>query len=244
VTRAILSLFILYLSLWAEEHVSEQLWGNVIMGSDQNDKVYLELDLEPKAQIEGSTTWYNIDATGLLEYYPSSWVDLTAEVVTGYTYDESPRSTVELTTRLGIRLHIFGNLRQYIPNKSTLFFERFSLSTLLRYEYRTLDHDNALKEHQSRLRLRIETKTALNHRSYTQDDTYYIFADGEDFISFGEEVKEYFSSKFRIRIGPGYSYNEKHRFELLMLYDFARDTYHDNVRHDAVAVNARYKIFF
>jgi len=242
--EAVFILMIMTSSLWAEERVSEQLWGNLTVGSEHNDKIYLELDMEPKAQIEGSTQWQNLDATGLLEYYPDKWADVTGELVLGYTREVTPLETYEVTSRVGIRFHILGNLRQYIPNSNIISFERFSLSTLLRYEYRRLYHDDGVQEQQSRIRLRIETKTALNHHSYTQDKTYYIFADGEHFISLSEEVQEYFSSKFRLRVGPGYNYDRRHRFELLMLYDYARDTYHDNARHDAVAVNVRYKVFF
>ena len=246
--RHTIKLLLVFLSsillLQAESGVSEQVWGNLTLGTLHNDKVYVELDMEPKVQITGETEWRNIDATPLVEYYPDKWIDLTAEVVLGYTKDSESIKTYEISPRLGLRLHIFGNLRQFIPNDNIFYFERFNLSTLLRYEYRSLYYNDKSEEHQSRLRLRIETKTSLNHKSYSQDNTYYIFADAEEYFNFGKEVKEVFSNKSRIRVGPGYNYNVKHRFELLMIYDYARDTYEDNARHDAVAVDFRYKIFY
>jgi len=231
--------------IWgAEETVSQQIWGNYILGSAHNDKLYLELDLEPKVQTSGTEQWNNLDITPLLEYYPNEWIDLTAELVLGYTKNSHSLKTYEVSPRLGVRLHILGNLRQYIPNDNIFSFERFSLSTLFRYEYRSLYDNNNSTEHQSRLRIRVETKTAFNHKDHTDDDTYYLFADIEQYFNFGHKVKEVFANKTRIRLGPGYTYNKNHRFEILMIYDYARDTLRGNVRHDAIAIDFRYKVFY
>ncbi len=240
----IISILLFTTILLQGEETSSQIWGNLIMGSAHNDKVYLELDFEPKLQVSPDQRWRNIDITSLLEYYPNKWMDITAEMVLGYTNDKSSIQSYEVSPRLGIRLHILGNLRQYIPNDNIFLFDRFSLSTLFRYEYRSLYYSDHGAEHQSRFRARIETKTALNHKNYTDDDTYYLFADVEQFFDFGNEIKEVFANKTRIRIGPGYTYDKIHRFEMLLLYDYARDTFEENIRHDAFIINFRYKVFY
>lgn len=64
----------------------------------------------------------------------------------------------------------------------------FSLSTLFRYEYRSLFYSDKSTTHQSRFRVHVETKTALNNISFTDDDAYYMFADVEQYFDF-DDVK-------------------------------------------------------
>lgn len=232
------------LILSGQENTSRQIWGNLVLGSAHNDKVYLELDIEPKTQTAGTLTWHNVDMTPLIEYYPNRWIDLTAEAVMGYTKDSLRIKTYEISPRIGVRFHILGNIRQYIPNDNILSFERFSFSTLIRYEYRNLYYDNGNAEHQSRFRVRIETKTAINHKKYSEENTFYLFADVEKYFNIGEDIHELFHHKTRVRIGPGYTYDKKHRFELLFIYDYAYDTTYKERRHDATIIDFRYKLYF
>ena len=182
--------------------------------------------------------------TPLVEYYPNSWIDLTAEAVMGTTKESCSSNTYEVSPRLGIRFHLFGNLRQYVQDGIPFRLERFSLATLLRYEYRSLFYDDGSSEHQSRFRVRFETKMALNHTDHAADDTYYIFTDAEQYFNIGKNLKEAFLNKSRLRLGPGYTYTRNNRFELLVIYDYAYNTFSSEARHDAAAINLRYKHFF
>jgi len=231
-------------SLHASDETSKQIWGNVILGSMSSEKVHIELDFEPKVQVSGQETWANIDVTPLVEYFPNKWIDLTAEVVLGYTKQNNDVKSFEVSPRLGIRIHIFGNIKQYLPEYKYISFDRFNLSTLFRYEYRSLWFNDKDSEHQSRLRARIETKTAFNHENLNYNNTYYLFADVEGYFNLGDDIEEVFSNKARGRLGPGYRYDDKQTFELLMIYDYARNTIEDDARHDAVAINFRYKLFY
>lgn len=58
-----------------------QAWANLTMGWNRSEKVYLELDLEPKVLVSGDPGWRNLDVTPAVEYYPSPWVDLRYRVV-------------------------------------------------------------------------------------------------------------------------------------------------------------------
>lgn len=202
------------------------------------------MDFEPKVQLSGIGDWRNIDITPLVEYYPNKWFDLTAEIVLGYTKDDHSNKTYEVSPRLGIRWNIYGNLRQYIPDNNMFSFKRFNFATLFRYEYRSLYYKDKSSAHQSRLRVRLETKTAFNHENYTDDNTFYLVADAEQYFDFGDEVKEVFANKVRVRLGPGYTYDKTHRFEMLIIYDYARDTFEGDARNDAISVDFRYKRFF
>ena len=242
--KLLVAILLSIIVLQAEDSISKQIWANYILGYPQSEKLYFELDFEPKAQTDGALKWRNLDVTALLEYYPNSWIDLTAEIVSGYTKDSEHVKTFEVSPRLGVRIHIFGNLREYIPTYDLFSLNRFSLATLFRYEYRTLSYSDKSTDHQSRFRVRIETKTAFNNKRFTDDDTYYMFADLEQYFDFGDEVKEVFSNKTRFRIGPGYTYNKKHRFEILAIYDYARDTFEGDARQDALIINFRYKVSY
>lgn len=216
---------------------------NITLAHPYSDEFYFELDIEPKVQVEGAQEWKNIDLVPLVEYYPNKWFDLSAEMVLGYTKYSSYKD-YELSPRLGIRFNIFGNLRKQISHHGLFDYQQFNFATLLRYEYRSLFYAQEDTQYESRIRVRFETKTAFNHKKITMNDTYYLFADFEAFFDFQDDIKERFHQKSRLRIGPGYTYNEEHRFELLMIYDYAQNTYDSGLREDAVSIDFRYRIHF
>ena len=236
--------FCVFFSFANDLQTSKQIWGNLILGKNFNDKLFVELDIEPKSQIDGVTKWHNVDVTPLVEYYPNGWVDLTLESVFGYTKENVNREIYEISPRIGIRFHIFGNLREYIPAKYLITQKHFSMSSLFRYEYRTLYYSNTQTERQSRFRMRLETKTAINHSNHAADDTFYIFADIEEYFDIGKDIQELFHNKTRLRLGPAYTFTKKNRLELLFIYDFAYDTSNGSRRRDVAAVDLRYKLYF
>ena len=224
---------------------SQQLWGNAVFSFPQGDDLYYELDAEPKIQISGGEQWYNIDFTPLVEYYPNSWLDLTGEVTAGYTRQSDRTNTFEVTPKFGIRWHIFTNVSQYFKRLERLPLKRLSLATYFRIESRNFWYSSGLaSEHEYRLRMRLESKIALNHERLDFDDTYYLFLDGEYYVPLGREISEKFASKFRLRIGPGYRLSYANRFELLLIYDYARDTLEAELNKDALGLDFRCKFYF
>lgn len=231
--------------LWSQTTVSRQLWGNAILSFPQNRHIYFEVDVEPKAQISGGERWRNIDVTPLLEYYPNSWIDLTAEVTSGYTVQTNDVRTVEVTPRIGIRFHLFRNVWQQVTISERLPLSRLQLATFFRLEYRNIGYNQELaSEHETRARLRIESKIAINHNKLAYDRTWYLFTDGEYFIPINRKIPERYASKIRIRFGPGYRVNRTYHFELLVIYDDAQNTLEDSNPTDTWALNLRAKIFF
>ena len=234
-----------YNFVYGQKTVSHQLWGNAIFSFPQNQFYYLELDVEPKVQIFDEERWDNIDVTPLVEYYPNSWIDLTAEMTAGYTDQSNDLNTLELTPRLGIRFHLFANVWQYFETSERVPLSRLTLATFFRLESRNFWYSSDLdSEHESRLRLRIESKIAINNDKLAYDNTAYLFTDAEYYIPFGNEISEKFASKFRLRIGPGYRLTYANRFELIFIYDFARNTLDDDAQKDALAIDFRFKFYF
>jgi hypothetical protein len=231
--------------LWSQTTVSRQLWGNAILGFPQNKHLYLEVDLEPKTQISGGERWRNIDVTPLLEYYPNSWLDLTAEVTFGYTVQTTDLRSLEFTPRIGIRFHLFKNVWDQAAISERVPLSRLQLATLFRLEYRNINYNLDLaSEHESRARLRIESKIAINHNKLANDKTFYLFTDGEYFYPINRKISERYASKIRIRFGPGYRVNRVFHFELLLIFDDAQNTLEDANPTDTWALDLRAKIIF
>jgi len=60
----------------------------------RSEKIYLELDFEPKILVSGEPKWRNLDVTPLIEYYPNPWVDLLYILDrTQNTIDGTPESS-------------------------------------------------------------------------------------------------------------------------------------------------------
>jgi len=241
----VISCVLIHSLVIGQETVSNQLWGNAIFGFPRSEKLYLELDVEPKRQISGADQWGNIDVIPLVEYYPNSWIDLTAETTAGYTNQSSDINTIEVTPRLGIRAHLFTNVWQYFKSSERLPLSRLILATLLRIESRNFWYSNHMgSEHELRLRFRLESKIAINQKKLAYDDTFYIFTDAEYYMPVSNDISERFASKFRFRFGPGYRLKYTNRFELLLIYDFGRDTLDDELDKDALAIDFRFKFYF
>lgn len=221
---------------------SEQIWGNVILARPQSPRLYYELDIEPKVQVGGGEPWRNVDATPLLEYYPNSLIDLTAEVTVGRTRQSREEKSWELTPRLGIRIHVFRNVWDFIrPERVPL--NRVSLANLSRIEFRNLWYSQLSPSHEVRFRNRTELKVALNKGNLSVDGAVYLFTDVEFFVPLNDDVPERFATKRRLRAGFGYRFSRKWRFELLYIRDFARETLEEP---EDVAMNAldfRVKLF-
>jgi hypothetical protein len=64
---------------------SRQICANFIISRPKSEKLYLEYDIEVTRQVSGGDPRRYIYGTGLLEYYPSRWIDLTGELPAGLT---------------------------------------------------------------------------------------------------------------------------------------------------------------
>jgi hypothetical protein len=230
---------------WAQEGSSTQIWGNVTLGFPKSERLHLELDFEPKVQVSGEEPWRNIDTTPLLEFYPTGWLDLTAEATVGFTHQLSGLNTFELTPRIGVRVHLFRNVWEHLPRPERLPGTRLSLGNLLRLESRHFWYSGDQESSQEwRLRNRTEVKVALNNGSLSQDGTLYLIADAEFYVPLGDETPERFSTKFRGRAGLGYRFDYRKRLEFLYIRDNSRSTLEEDFEEDANIFDFRLKIFF
>ena len=229
---------------------SKQVWGNFITAFPQSDKLYLEADAEVATQVSGGGDgWGYLYGTGLLEYYPNDWVDLTGELVAGFTDQNFSEDSWEATLRVGVRLHF---LQQFIRTTvldrvrlERLSGKRFSIANLARLEYRNFWYTGDLPNTSDwRFRDRVEMKLALNRDDLGQDGVWYLIGDFEFFVPLDDpEAPERFATKRRMRIGLGYRHSFRWRFSVLFMADNARDTLEDDIEADARMIDLRVHYF-
>ena len=188
-----ISIFTLTIIASGQESTSHQLWGNLIFGFPQSKQLFLGLDIEPQGQIDGDQKYKSLDITPLMHYYPNSWIDLVAETLIGFTNQVDNTRTLEISPKIGIRLHLFNNFWEYMDTFEKVSMRRLGLATLIRFDFRNIWYTQGLgPENEVRLRVRLESILAINHINLDYDDTFYIKADAEYYYDLGEEISETF----------------------------------------------------
>lgn len=225
---------------------SQQVWGNFITAFPQSEKLYLEADVEAATQVSGGgDDWGSVYGTGLVEYYPNDWVDLTGELVAGFTDQNTSEDSWEATLRFGLRLHF---LHQIVRNnfldrvrQERISGNRFSIANLARFEYRNFWYSGDLPDTSDwRFRDRLEMKFALNRDDLGEDGVWYLIGDIEFFVPLDDpEAPERFATKRRVRLGLGYRHSFRWRFSALFIADNARDTLEGDIEADARMIDLR-----
>ena len=230
----------------SDESVSDQLWFNYILAFPRSEKLYLEVDFEAAAQVSGGEPWGYLYTTGLAEYYITRYVDLTGELLGGYTEQRAGEDSFELAGRFGFRLHLLSPVLDHfgwerVPSG------RIGLANLARIEPRRFWYDSGRSSSGDvRFRNRIELRAALNRETMAADGVWVFLTDYELFWTIGGSAApdERFSTKSRWRIGFDYRHSYRWRYSLLFQRDRARDTLDDPFNVDAYALDFRIKMFF
>jgi hypothetical protein len=228
---------------------SKQLWANLILSRPKSENLYFEYDIEGARQVSGGEPWRYLYGTGLVEYYPSRFIDLTGELSTGFTKQSATEDSFEATVRLGVRLHlitqIFNSALVKEVRPERMSGKKVGISVLSRIEYRNFWYSGDRPSFDDlRWRNRLEFKFALNEPSLATDGVWYLMADGEYYTPIGDdESAERFATKYRLRLGIGYRLNYDWRFEVVAMRDEARETLEDEIEVDAYILDLRLKWF-
>jgi hypothetical protein len=231
------------------QEASKQLWANLILSLPKSEKLYIEYDIEGARQVSGGEPWKYLYGTGLVEYYPSGYFDLTGEVSTGFTRQSREEDSFEATVRLGVRFHLLSQIfnsslvKEIRPERMS--GKKLGISFLSRIERRKFWYSGDRPSFDDlRWRNRLEFKFALNEPSLANDGVWYLMADGEYFTPIGDDkAPERFATKYRLRLGLGYRLSYKWRFEVLAMRDEARETLEDEIEVDAYMLDLRLKWF-
>jgi hypothetical protein len=99
--------FVVLFTANAHAQANLQLWGNITFDWIKGDRLNYEIDLEPKTLLsapEGEPGWRNLDITPSVEYAWKNWLDVTGELVTGFTKQTDDENSFELAS-VGMRFH-------------------------------------------------------------------------------------------------------------------------------------------
>jgi hypothetical protein len=221
-----------------------QLWGNLTFDWVRSDRIALELDLEPKVLVDvppGQAGWWNLDVTPNVTFGAAKWVDLTGELVAGYTHQNGEVGSWELTPRIGADVHLLSRLlgkREHLPK------HRLALSNYFRVEWRNVVYsDDQPSTPAWRFRNRLGGTFAINRQKHTDDGAIYFAVDWEWFLPLSDPA-ERFSNRQRIRTGFGYRHSFNWRFEALYMWTRSRDTIGDDFKRTETMIDIRVKRLF
>ena len=132
---------------------SRQIRGNFITAFPQSEKLYPEADAEVATRVSGGGDDRGyVCGTGLVEYYPNDWVDLTGELVAGFTDQDASEDSWEATLRFGLRLHFMRQIMRssFVDRirQERMSGNRCSIANLARFEYGNFWYTGAPPEHQ------------------------------------------------------------------------------------------------
>ena len=226
-----------------------QLWGNVTLDWVKSERLVYELDVEPKVLLsrpEGEPGWHNLDVTPNVEYSPNGWLDLVGEATIGYTKQTDDVNSVELSPRVGVRLHLFSRYTDAVIRRRELSpRRRLVVRDLLRVESRNFIYSGAGSGSDSsvRFRNRLEFLVPLNTPRLTDDGAAYTLADWEWFVPL-DEPEERFASRQRIRTGFGYRRSAGWRYEVLYMWTRSRNTIEEGFSTSDNIIDVRVKRVF
>jgi hypothetical protein len=226
-----------------------QLWGNVTLDWVKSERLVCELDFEPKVLVgrsAGEPGWRNLDVTPNVEYSPNGWLDLVGETVIGYTKQTDDVNSLELSPRIGVRLHLWSRYTGAVIRKRELLPKRrLVVRNLLRLESRNLFYSGAGSGSDSswRFRNRLEFLLPLNKPKLTDDGAAYALADWEWFVPL-DEPEERFANRQRIRTGLGYRRSAAWRYEVLYMWTRSRNTLEDGFATSDNIIDVRVKRVF
>ena len=229
-----------------------ELWGNVTIDWLASERLVYTLDVEPKVQVTDVTKqsrFANVDIWPSVEFAASGWFDLHGEFLTGFTSEQDGSNTTEFTERMGVRLHLFSRLIQQRPTRPGAPREaqpkrRFTISTLLRFEHRDLQHSDAPSSGAWRFRGRAELAHPLNRAKLTSEGTVYLTSDTELFVPVSDDPYQGQINQWRLRNGVGYRVNFRTRLEALYIWTTKKESDTGQFATESQTIDVRVKLAF
>ena len=229
----------------AASQANGQLWGSFSLSRPSGKSLVYDIEIEPKLLVvvpEGKPEWATLDVTPSVDFAAKHWLDVIGELATGYTKQTDDVNSVEVTPRLGVRLHVTtADLPTGPIRRERVPRHRIVVRDLVRVEARNLFYSNeASAESTVRFRNRLEFQVPLNRDKVSDDGVRYLLADWEWFIPLSDPT-ERFANRQRVRAGVGYRPNAHWRIEGLYILGRSRDTTADGFQTTDHIVSLRVK---
>ncbi len=224
-----------------------QLWGNLTFDWVKSDRVTYEIDFEPKTLAvvpEGQPGWGNLDMTPNLTLTANDWLDVTGELVAGYTQQTDAVHSFELTPRVGVTFHFLSRELPPLSKRERAPKRRFVLYNDLRVEWRNFYYNGDQPNSSTvRFRNRLGSRYPINRDKVTDDGAAFLEADWEWFIPLSDAA-ERFANRQRIRVGLGYRQNFNWRYEVMFMWTRSRDTIEENFAATESIIDFRLRYVF
>jgi hypothetical protein len=173
----------------------------------------LDVDTATRIIISEQPLW-QIRLYPTLQFSPWKWMDLTGGVWLIYSRQAATFDRFETRPLMGIRLKkdVWRGIR---------------LSHYFRIEFRIQRNlDTGETNSARRLRNRAQVMIPVNHRSLSQDNTWYAFFDVEFFRQKEQNVNDGFNSRQRYRAGIAWRKNSSRTYQFF--YGFQRSRANPN----------------
>jgi hypothetical protein len=160
-----------------------------------------KLDVGGTAQVHGVGQWDKIGIQPAVDFRLARWIDLLTQVQVDYVYQYANVNTLEIRPAVGVRLF-------YVPTSRVILRNR----TLL--EFRDVIYLVGDTTSTSwRLRDRIETRVAINHRTFDSNQLLYFIGDFEGLLNPESPPSERFLDRFVLTLGLGCRFDYYWRLE-------------------------------
>lgn len=196
----LVSLTLSSFTLSAQQH--KQFWFDYQLDLPFKNKFLFENTASYQTLLSNEDKWRSFSLSTCLEYVLFTWLDLTAEIPVGYTFQQDNNNTIEISPIVGGRFHITQNRRI-----NSRFLVRYQERNFYQIEAEDWDTSN-------RVRLKGELSISINGPNLFTDKLWYTMVDYEEFLVLDEQLQERYANHRRFRLGVGYRLNYKNRFEV------------------------------
>jgi len=190
---------------------NQQLWIDYQIDYPFKNKFLFENTVSYQTLLSNKDKWRSLSLSTALEYVLFSWMDLTAELPFGYTFQKEDNNTFEFSPIVGTRFHITQNRR--INSRALVRYQQ-------RYFRQIEDEDWDIS---NRVRLKGEVLISINGPNLFTDKLWYALVDYEEFLVLDEQLNERYANLRRLRLGLGYRLNYKNRFLLTYAWQTSRN---------------------
>jgi len=208
-----------------------QLWLDYQIDVPFANKFLFEATVSYQSLLSQDDKWRSFSVSPTLEYVFFTWLDLTAEVPLGYTFQADNNNTFEISPIVGGRFHITQNRRI-----NTRFLMRYQQRSFRQVEAEDWDYSN-------RVRLKGEVSVSINHTNLFADKLWYAMLDYEEFFVLDQQLDERYANQRRLRLGLGYRLNYKHRFEVNYAWQTSRNEIEGEFAATDNLIWLKYKMF-
>lgn len=209
----------------------EQLWLEWQLSHPFGGRYLLENTTTYQSLLSKEDKWWSFSISPTFEYSILRRLDLLSEVAVSYTIQKEDASSWDIMPMVGGRFFITQN-------------KRVDTRLVLRYQMRYFKQVEADDwDISNRTRIRGEIFVAINGPNMFGDKRWYVLADYEEFIVLDQQVEERYANRRRARLGLGYRFNYKHRFELSFTRQSARNQIEGDFISNDNVLQLKYKMY-